>query len=88
MGDTRGLGLFWTLELVTDKESNQPLRKTTEKYSKTIVSELATYLLEEKNIYVPSDKFGVWVVPPLIVSEDEIDFFIQGIEEGLAHFRL
>lgn len=88
VGDTRGLGLFWTLELVTDRESNQPLRKTTEKYSKTIVSDLASYLLEEKNIYVPSDKFGVWVVPPLIVSQDEIDFFIQGIDEGLTHFQL
>ncbi len=88
VGDTRGLGLFWTLELVTDQKTKRPLRKATEKYSKTIVSDLAAYLLEEKNIYVPSDKFGVWVVPPLVVSEDEIDFFIRGIDEALTHFNL
>ncbi len=88
VGDTRGLGLFWTMELVTDHESKKPLRRTTEKYEKTIVSDLASYLLEKKNVYVPSDKFGIWVVPPLIVTREEIDFFVNGIDEALTHFGL
>ena len=88
VGDTRGIGLFWTLELVRDTQTKEPLRRTTEKYTKTIVSQLSQYLLEEKNIYVPSDKFGIWVVPPLIVTEEEIDFITDAIDDALAHFNL
>lgn len=84
VGDVRGLGLFWTLELVKDRESREPLRRTTEKYTRTIVSELADFLLRERQVYVPADKFGIWVVPPLIVSREEIDFLIQAIDAALT----
>ena len=40
-------------------------------------------LLKEKNIYVPADKFGLWIVPPLIVTKDEIDFIVKAIDESL-----
>jgi taurine---2-oxoglutarate transaminase len=88
VGDTRGIGLFWTLELVADLDTKKPLRKTTEKYERTIVSDIADYLLEEKNVYVPSDKFGVWIVPPLIATEGELDFVVDAIDDALTHFGL
>ena len=83
VGEVRGLGLFWTLELVRDRATREPLRRITEKYSETIVKQLAEYLLREKQIYVPTDKFGVWVVPPLIVTREEIDFIVAGIDDAL-----
>ncbi len=88
IGDVRGLGLFWTLELVQDRNTKEPLRRTTEKYSKTIVNQIAQRLLDKHQIYVPSDKFGVWVVPPLIVTQEELDFLVQAIDETLTHFEL
>ena len=84
VGDVRGLGLFYTMELVATPDGQEPLRKTTEKYSRTVVKEAAEYLLAEKNIYVPTDKFGIWVVPPLIVTEAEIDWFCEGIDDALT----
>jgi taurine--2-oxoglutarate transaminase len=84
VGDVRGLGLFWTVEIVRDRQSNAPLRKHTEKYSHTLVKDLARFLLEERNIYVPGDKFGLWIVPPLIVTHEEIDFLIEGIDAALT----
>ncbi len=84
VGDVRGLGLFYTLELVEDRNTKKPLRKVTEKYKPTVVSKIAHFLLEEKNIYVPSDKFGLWIVPPLIVSQEEIDFIVAAIDEALV----
>jgi taurine--2-oxoglutarate transaminase len=84
VGDVRGLGLFWTLELVKDASSKEPLRKTTEKYSETIVETVSDYLFKEKNVYVPSDKFGIWVVPPLVVSEEEIAFVVAAIDDALG----
>lgn len=84
VGDVRGVGLFYTMELVADQQSKEPLRKTTEKYSRTIVKDVSEFLFKEKNIYVPSDKFGIWVVPPLIVTEAEMDWFCEGIDEALG----
>jgi taurine--2-oxoglutarate transaminase len=84
VGDVRGLGLFWTIELVHDRATKRPLRKATEKYEPTIVTALARFLLEEKNIYVPSDKFGLWIVPPLIVTREEIDFIVEAMDAALS----
>ena len=84
VGDVRGLGMFWTLELVKDRTTKEPLRRATEKYTPTIVSQLSDFLLRERNIYVPSDKFGIWVVPPLIVTRDEINFLIEAIDAALT----
>ena len=56
IGDTRGIGLFWTMELVPDSTTKKPLRRATEKYKETLVSKSAEDLLQEKNVYVPSDK--------------------------------
>ena len=84
VGDVRGLGLFYTMELVADQETKTPLRKTTEKYTRTIIKDASDFLFKEKNVYVPSDKFGIWVVPPLIVTEAEIDWFTEAIDEALT----
>jgi taurine--2-oxoglutarate transaminase len=83
VGDARGMGLFWTLELVKDRTTKEPVRKMTEKYRATVVTEVADYLLKEKSVYVPGDKFGIWIVPPLIVSEAELDFVLDAIDGAL-----
>ena len=83
IGDVRGLGLFWTLELVLDSDQKTPLRPFTDKYCPNIMQRISRYLLEEKNIYIPGDKFGVWVVPPLVVSEDEIEWLAAALDDAL-----
>lgn len=83
IGDVRGLGLFWTIELVADRATKKPLRRATEKYTRTIVKDVSDYLFRAKNIYVPSDKFGVWVVPPLVVTREEIDMIVDAIDDSL-----
>ncbi len=83
VGDVRGLGLFWTMELVKERRSKTPLRRATEKYEPTIVKQVSEFLFRERQVYVPSDKFGLWVVPPLIVTQEEIDFLIAAIKDAL-----
>ena len=84
VGDVRGRGLFWTMELVVDRSSKEPLRKVTEKYEDTIVKRISQFLFQERQVYVPSDKFGLWIVPPLIVNEEEITFLLAAIADALA----
>lgn len=83
VGDVRGIGLFWTLELVKNRRTREPFRRHTEKYSRSIITSIADYLLSEKNIYIPADKFGIWIVPPLIVEKREIDFVVDSIDDAL-----
>jgi taurine--2-oxoglutarate transaminase len=45
---------------------------------------IAEYLLQEKKIDIPADKFGIWIIPPLIVTEAEIDFPVGAIDDALA----
>ena len=75
---------FIAVELVKDRDTKEPLRRATEKYAHTVVSEIAEYLLQEKNIYIPADKFGIWIVPPLIVSQEDIDFLVGAIDDALT----
>lgn len=84
VGDVRGLGLFWTIEIVRNPIQKTPVRKNTEKYTDTIITNLAHFLLKERNIYVPADKFGLWIVPPLVVTSGEIDFLIEGLDAALS----
>lgn len=84
VGDVRGIGLFWTMELIADRKTKAPLRKATEKYQETVVKKVSNFLFHERQVYVPSDKFGLWIVPPLIVCEEEIDFLVSAIKDALA----
>lgn len=83
VGDVRGVGLMWTLELVKNRETKEPIREVGDKYQHNPVKELANYLMDEKNIYVPGDKFGLWITPPLIVTRKEIDFLVKAFDESL-----
>ena len=53
------------------------------KYTRNVLTEIAEYLLREKNIYIPADKFGIWIIPPLIVQKQEVDFIVDAIDEAL-----
>ena len=83
VGEVRGLGLFWTMELVKDRETREPFRHPTQKYGESVVRRIAQFLLEEKHIYCPGDKFGLWIVPPLVVSKEEIEMLIEAFDEAL-----
>jgi taurine--2-oxoglutarate transaminase len=84
VGDVRGVGLFWTIELVRNTATREPFRRQTEKYARTVVTDIAEFLLREKNIYIPADKFGIWIVPPLIVTREEIDFLADAIDQAVC----
>lgn len=87
IGDVRGMGLMWTMELVKDQTTKESFRSFGEKYVETPVKALSKYLLEEKNIYVPGDKFGVWIVPPLVVSYEELEWLVAQLDDALAWFE-
>lgn len=87
VGELRGKGMMWTMELVKDPITRTNFRSFNQKYQETPIKDLSRFLLEECDVYTPTDKFGLWIVPPLIVSFAEIDWLITQLEKGLVYFH-
>ncbi len=79
----QGIGLFWTIH-ISSEDPNKPVRRATEKYQKNLVASISEYLFDQHNIYTPSDKFGIWVVPPLVVTQEEMNWVLDCIDDALV----
>ncbi len=84
IGDVRGLGCFWGLELVKSRETREmlvPFNATGA--AAAPVAQLAKAALE-RGLYLMSHWNVVMVVPPLTVTRDELDEGIAILDEALA----
>jgi len=77
VGDARYIGLFSALELVTNRESKEPAD----------LARLKGFLLEH-GLYVFNFKNILFIVPPLIITKDELDTGLQLLDEGLAEMMV
>lgn len=76
IGDVRGIGLLWAIELVQD-------RKTKEK--DTTAAERVMYRCLEDGLSLKvSDGATLSLYPPLIISKQELDKALMILESGLA----
>ncbi|MCH4815661.1 MAG: aspartate aminotransferase family protein [Saccharolobus sp.] len=84
IGDVRGVGLFWAIELVKDK-NNSPFGGYEDKFEgkSTLVDILARKLLTERNIYVYNGPSWFIISPPLIINKEEVDEGVNAIDEIL-----
>ena len=81
IGDVRGLGLFWGLELVKDRETREPLspfNATSEPIQRLTKAamERGLYLFVHWNVVV--------VCPPLTITREELDEGLTILDEVLA----
>jgi taurine--2-oxoglutarate transaminase len=81
VGDVRYKGLFSVLELVRDKQSKEPLAP----YAGTSaeMAAFATYL-RSKHVHTYLRFNLCMIAPPLVISQDELDYGLDIVEEGLA----
>jgi taurine--2-oxoglutarate transaminase len=81
VGDVRYKGLFSVLELVRDKKSKEPLAP----YAGTS-PEMVAFAKHLRSKHVHSFvRFNICLVaPPLIISQEELDYGLDIVEEGLA----
>jgi taurine--2-oxoglutarate transaminase len=84
IGDVRGLGCFWGIELVKDRETREPLvpfNATGESFAP--VARMAKAALE-RGLYLMTHWNVVMVCPPLTITRDEVDEGIAILDEALA----
>jgi taurine---2-oxoglutarate transaminase len=84
IGDVRGLGCFWGLELVKNRETREPLvpfNATGEAFAP--VARVAKAALE-RGLYLMTHWNVSIVAPPLTITRDEIDEGIGILDEALS----
>src|SRR6266513_1739818 len=83
IGDVRGLGCFWGLELVKNRETREPLvpfNATGEAFAP--VARVAKAGLE-RGLYLMTHWNVIMIVPPLTITRDELDEGIGILDEAL-----
>ncbi len=64
IGDVRGLGVFWALDLVTDRDTREPV-------SGAVINSLKSEMMQRGLLPFSADN-RIHVVPPCTVSADEV----------------
>jgi taurine---2-oxoglutarate transaminase len=84
IGDVRGLGCFWGVELVKDRETREmlvPFNELSE--AAAPVTRMAKAALE-RGLYLMTHWNVIMVVPPLTITREEVDEGLAILDEALA----
>ena len=82
VGDVRGKGLFWGVELVRDRETREPFVTRKEKFEPNTLKRVSAAAME-MGVYVVNIINTLIVAPPLIATEVEIDEGIEVLDRAL-----
>jgi taurine---2-oxoglutarate transaminase len=85
IGDVRGLGLFWAIELVRNRATKRPLNTKQEKIAgkPLVVERIAGEMLKAGVAVIPWISHFV-IAPPLIIEKQEIDLAIAAFDGALT----
>ncbi|MFN2467444.1 MAG: aminotransferase class III-fold pyridoxal phosphate-dependent enzyme [Gaiellaceae bacterium] len=84
IGDVRGLGLFWGLELVRDRETREPLVPFNAGGEAAAPVARLTKAALERGLYVFTHWNVVGIVPPLTITRDELDKGLAILDDVLS----
>ncbi len=84
VGDVRGLGLFWAVELVKNQKTKTYFNKMADKVNGVplMVEKIASEMLK-KGVFIVSWVSHFVIAPPLIITKEEIDLGVKALDEAL-----
>jgi taurine--2-oxoglutarate transaminase len=85
IGDVRGLGLFWAVELVKDRVSKESLNTKQDKVDGKlmVVDKVAAEMLK-RGISMQAWISHFVIAPPLIIEKSDLDFAVESLDAALA----
>jgi taurine--2-oxoglutarate transaminase len=84
IGDVRGMGLFWAVELVKNRKTKEPLNTKAEKIqSKPLVVDKVAGAMMKEGVSVIAWISHFVIGPPLIIEKSEIDFAVSVMDKAL-----
>jgi taurine--2-oxoglutarate transaminase len=85
IGDVRGLGLFWAVELVKNRHTKQPLNTKSDKMSgKPLVVDQVAAAMMKNGVAINSWLSHFVIAPPLIIERGEIDEGVAALDAALG----
>jgi taurine---2-oxoglutarate transaminase len=84
VGEVRGLGLFWAIDLVKDRATREPFNTMKDKVSGVplLVDKVSAHAMS-KGVFVSGWISHLVIAPPLIITKEEIDTAVAAIDESL-----
>ena len=84
VGDVRGMGHFWALELVKNRKTKEPFNVKADKFTtKPIMTDKIAGEALKKGLYIVSWYDHLCVAPTLIITEKQVDEGIAVLDEVL-----
>lgn len=85
IGEIRGLGLFWAVELVKNQTTREPFNTYSDKISGTplVVDKVAGDMMSN-GVFIQAWVSHFVIAPPLIITEKEIDQGLAALDSALA----
>jgi taurine--2-oxoglutarate transaminase len=84
IGDVRGIGMFWAVELVKNRDSKQPFNTYADKVSGTplTVDKVAAEMMKN-GVFIQAWVSHFVIAPPLIITKAEIDSGVAALDSAL-----
>ena len=85
IGDVRGIGLFWAVELVKDKQTKRPFNTMRDKVEgkPLVVDQVAAEALK-RGVALQAWVSHFVIAPPLIIEEAEVDQGVAALDAALS----
>ncbi len=85
IGDVRGIGMFWAVELVKNQKTKEPFNVGKDKVTgKPLLVDKVSVRMMGNGVYLQSWMSHFVIAPPLIITKDEIDTAVAVFDEALG----
>jgi taurine--2-oxoglutarate transaminase len=84
VGEVRGIGMFWAIDLTKDRRTREPFSTYQDKYEgRAVMAERLAAEALKRGVYVLGYVNNLVIAPPLIATEREIDRGVEVLDEVL-----
>jgi taurine--2-oxoglutarate transaminase len=84
VGDVRGIGMFWAVEIVKNRSTKKPFNTHEDKLrGDLLMTEKVAKVMMEKGVYLNSWISHFVIAPPLVAQESEIEQGVNALDEAL-----
>jgi len=83
IGDVRGMGHFWGVEIVRNRETKEPFNTKADKFVRPLMTDRIAGSALDRGLYMHNWYDNFTVAPPLTITEAEVDEGMEILDEAL-----
>jgi taurine--2-oxoglutarate transaminase len=83
IGDARGIGHFWALEIVKNRQTKERFNTKADKFRMPLITDKMAAEALKLGVYMQAWYDTFIIAPPLIITEDQIDEGIEVLDKVL-----